>query len=175
MVFIKRHTEGDSRVVKEVPSRVQFDLANRDHIRDVKNLVSEFSDLLLLQVAHHDWTKTVEPHATDFYNDLCKTINGEMNFMDGKWAHDHYCVYERHYLLEHCPDDVNLIDDIEMICDHVAAGVARSGEVSNIDIPEDILVKAVKNTTELLKSRAWLMPFDKGEENENKEYKRHLR
>ena len=153
MVLIKRHTEGDSRVAKEVPSRVQFNLANRDHIEDVKNLASEFSDLLNDQVANNDWTKIAEPHATDFYNDLCKTINGEMNFMDGKWAHDHYYVYERHHLQKHCPDNVNLIDVIEMICDIVAAGMARSGEIYDMDIPEDILAKAVKNTVELLKSR----------------------
>ena len=46
-----------------------------------------------------------------------------------------------------CPFDV-----IEMICDCVAAGMARSGDIFDVDIPAEVLTKAVKNTVELLKS-----------------------
>ena len=39
-----------------------------------------------------------------------------------------------------------------MICDCVAAGTARSGgDIYDVDIPADILTKAVKNTVEILK------------------------
>ena len=46
---------------------------------------------------------------------------------------------------------MNLIDVLEMICDCVCAGMARSGEVRDLEISEDILLKAVKNTVEMCK------------------------
>ena len=75
-----------------------------------------------------------------------------MDFFDGEWSKLHYNVLERHHLKRHCPDDVNMLDVIEMICDCVAAGMARSGEVYDVDIPAEVLTKAVKITVELLKS-----------------------
>lgn len=86
-----------------------------------------------------------------FYRDLCATLEGRLNFMDGEWAHLHYYEKERHHLKQHCPDDVNLFDVIEMLCDCVAAGMARSGDVYDVDIPAEVLTKAVANTVELLK------------------------
>lgn len=74
-----------------------------------------------------------------------------MDFFDGEWSKIHYEVLERHHLKRHCPDDVNMLDVIEMICDCVAAGMARSGEVYDVDIPAEVLTKAVKNTVDLLK------------------------
>ena len=86
-----------------------------------------------------------------FYNDMCATIRGEKEFFDGEWSHKHYYELERHHLRRHCPDDVTLIDVVEMVCDCVSAGMARSGEVRDLEISEDILVKAVKNTVEMCK------------------------
>ncbi len=57
---------------------------------------------------------------------------------------------ERHHLNDHCPDDVNLIDVMEMLCDCVCAGKARTGNVYPINISPDILEKAVANTQKLL-------------------------
>lgn len=153
MVIIKKHTEGDSRVAKEIPTVDAFRQANIDHISDVKRLGKEFCDGLNTRMAHHDWTKIVEPHASLFYHDLCSTIEGKMNFFDGEWSKLHYQKFERHHLERNCPDDVNLFDVIEMLCDCVAAGMARSGDVYDIDIPSDVLVKAVSNTSKWLQSR----------------------
>jgi hypothetical protein len=44
---------------------------------------------------------------------------------------------------------VNLIDVLEMICDCVCAGMARSGNVYPVNISSEILQKAVKNTVEM--------------------------
>ena len=60
-----------------------------------------------------------------------------------------HCQTERHHLNEHCPDDVNLIDVIEMICDCVCAGMARSGSVYPVTISSEILQKAVENTVNM--------------------------
>jgi len=151
MIKIKKHTEGDSRVAKEIPTVADFNEANRDHIEDVKRLARFFSGELVDRVLRHDWTKVEEPYRSMFYRDLCGVIEGRMDFFDGKWSQLHYEKLERHHLTRHCPDDVTMLDVIEMICDCVAAGMARSGNVYDIDIHSDVLQKAVKNTVDLLK------------------------
>lgn len=149
---IRRHTEGDSRVAKELPSIKAFQNANKDHIRDVTGLINVFVDILNEKSSMHDWTKVTEPYESMFYRDLCNTIKGSINFDEGEWADLHYNKLERHHLKRRCPDDVDLFDVIEMICDCVAAGLARSGDVYDIDIPAEILTKAVNNTVEILKN-----------------------
>ena len=151
MIKIKKHTEGDSRVAKKLPTFSEFNDANEDHISDVHKLILEFCRILKQTSDPHDWTKVSEPYRSMFYRDLCATLEGRINFMDGEWAKQHYYINERHHLKEYCPDDVNMFDVIEMICDCVAAGMARSGDVCDIDIPAEILTKAVKNTVNILK------------------------
>ena len=71
--------------------------------------------------------------------------------MNDEWYQLHIRA-ERHHLLSHCQDDVNLIDVLEMISDCVCAGMARSGEIRDLEIDSDILNRAVKNTAELIES-----------------------
>lgn len=150
MVKIKRNTNGDSRVAKSVPTFEEFTHANNSHRWDVENLMTEVATLLTVIGRNHDWTKTTEPFKSMFYRDLCNTIEGKMNFMDGEWSKFHYET-ERHHLLKSVPDDVDLFDVIEMICDCVSAGLARSGEVRKLEIDEGILSKALDNTVEKIK------------------------
>lgn len=150
-VKIRKHTEGDSRVAKELPTFSDFVNANDAHRVDVRSLIARFSELLKAWTNNHDWTKRDEPYRSMFYRDLCATIEGRINFMDGEWAKLHYYEKERHHLKQFCPDDVNLFDVIEMLCDCVAAGMARSGHIYDVDIPADVLTKAIVNTVELLK------------------------
>ena len=63
----------------------------------------------------------------------------------------YHITKERHHILSHCPDDVNLIDVLEMISDCCCAGLARQGFVREVTIPPDILMNAFKNTVELIK------------------------
>ena len=149
-VKIKRNTNGDTRVAKSVPTFYDFVDANNLHIQDVENMMFELSKEIKLTGEKHDWTKARDPYKSNFYRDLCNTIEGRIKFEDGQWNKDHYAL-ERHHLLRRCPDDVNLIDVLEMICDCVCAGMARSGEVRDLEISEDILLKAVKNTVEMCK------------------------
>jgi len=153
MVKIQRNTAGDSRVQSEVPTREAFDNANISHIKDVNNLAEVFCSMLKASASKHDWTKVEEPYATMFYDDMCATIRGERDFFDGEWSKLHYYEKERHHLKRSCPDDVTLIDVIEMVCDCVSAGLARSGNVYDLDIDESILKKALNNTVDLLKAQ----------------------
>ena len=108
------------------------------------------AEKILLTRNNHDYTKVNDPEKSLFYRELCATIEGKMDsFVDGEWYPMH-CKTERHHLNEYCPDDVTLIDVIEMICDCVCAGLARSGNVRPVEISTDILKRAVDNTVKML-------------------------
>lgn len=155
MVKIKRTTNGDSRVAEKVPTFNEFEVANAEHMSHVYSLMRELSERMERQGKDHDWSKVIEPYKSMFYRDLCNSIEGNMDFIDGKWVNFHYQV-ERHHLLRNVPDDVDLIDVMEMVCDYVAAGLARSGEVELFEIDESILSKALHNTVAKIKNMCCL-------------------
>lgn len=152
-VEIKRNTNGDTRVATKMPTIEEFHDSNYSHRRDVRSLVNRFCEILKCSTEDHDWTKTTEPYKSMFYRDMASVIEHGMDFFDGEWSKLHYYELERHHLKRYCPDDVDLFDVIEMICDCVAAGMARSGDVYDLDISEDILTKAVENTVKILKAQ----------------------
>lgn len=84
-----------------------------------------------------------------FYCDFLETMAGGIDFASGKWYQNHVNT-ERHHLLSRCPEDVNLLDVIEMIVDCVCAGKTRSGEIGGLEITPDILETAMKNTVKLV-------------------------
>lgn len=150
MIIVRKHTEGDSRVATGAPTIDAFSIANRDHVEDVIKLGDFLKNEFSKKLHKHDWTKLAEPYKSMFYRDLCNTIEGKMEFLDGEWCKLHYNTLERHHLTRNHPDDVNLLDVLEMICDCVAAGMARSGEVREVEIPIEVLTLAVSNTVKLL-------------------------
>ena len=152
-VKIKRNTDGDTRVAKKMPTISEFDASNRSHRVDVRELADRFCGILKCSVMDHDWTKVKEPYRSMLYRNMESVIERGEDFFDGEWSRLHYNELERHHLKRHCPEDVDLFDVIEMMCDCVAAGMARSGEVYDLDIPEGILTKAVQNTVEILKGQ----------------------
>lgn len=149
-ITIKPNKNGDSRVADHVPTIEEFRGANLSHIEDVKKIMGEFAQEIKNRSEKHDWTKRVEPYESMFYRDMCNTIEGRIDFLTGEWSRLHY-EEERHHLNRHCHEDVNLIDVIEMLCDCVVAGKARSGDVYDITISDTVLQNAVKNTVKLLK------------------------
>jgi hypothetical protein len=48
------------------------------------------------------------------------------------------------------PEDVNLFDVMEMLVDRTVAGMARSGDVFPLELPDELLQKATQNTMKLL-------------------------
>ena len=150
-VRVKRNTNGDSRVADHTPTITEFDSANSSHRKDVAALMSSFADEIKSRGLDHDWTKTEEPYRSIFYRDMCNAIEGTRDFFDGEWHELHYIKLERHHITRACPYNVNLIDVVEMVCDCVAAGMARSGNVDKVIIPAEFLERAVENTVELLK------------------------
>lgn len=148
-IKIKRNTLVDTRTATRVPTFCEFDDGNRGHCDDVRNMMFELAAELKNRGSHHDYTKLYEPHRSLFYRELCAKIEGKMDsFVCGVWYPMH-CATERHHLDEYCPENVNLIDVLEMIADCVCAGLARTGELRPIEIPSEILQKAVENTAKM--------------------------
>lgn len=146
---IKRNIDGDTRVATKVPTIEEFEMSNELHRLDVSKVMNEISRIIKTRGDKHDWTKVKEPYRSIFYRDLCNTIEGNIKFEDGDWATYHYKM-ERHHLLREIPDNVNLFDVIEMIVDCVCDGMARSGEVRPIEIPENLLIMAMDNTVRMV-------------------------
>lgn len=148
-VKIKRNTLGDTRTATRVPEFYELSESNAMHRDDVRVMMEAIAGDICDAAGRHDLTKVREPGRSLFYRELCATIEGKMDFTeDGKWYPMH-CKTERHHLNEHCPEDVNLIDVIEMICDCVCAGMARTGVFRPIEISSEILQRAVENTAKM--------------------------
>jgi len=150
MIKIPRNTLGDTRTAERIPTISEFNDSNMQHRRDVEALMENLAGRIECRATEHDWTKTVDPYRSMFYQDMVRTMTSDFEFTSGIWAKLHYETLERHHLNCCVPDAVDLIDVIEMICDCVAAGLARSGEVRAIEIDSDVLQEAVRNTARLL-------------------------
>ena len=149
MIEIKKDPNADSRSAKGQVDMVDLERATMAHIRDVHRGLSYFSGLLNDAGLYHDFTKL--GYLEEFYHDF-QTLKPGDEFKNGKWYQVH-CERERHHLLSRTPEDVNLVDVFEYIADCVMAGMARTGEVNDVTLPDELMQKAMKNTVALLKSQ----------------------
>ena len=146
-VIIHKNPNGDTRTAPKDITFEQFQEANDSHIEDVKTVMCYMSIMIAEKGIKHDWSKKSQEEM--FYRDFLSTMNYGADFVSGKWYQLHVNT-ERHHLLSRCPEDVNLLDVIEMVVDCVCAGKTRSGEVRDLEISADILEKALKNTVKLV-------------------------
>lgn len=146
-IKIKKNPNGDTRTAPKDISFKQFQEANDMHKNDVRRVMARLATKLEIRGTFHDYTK--KSHERLFYDNFLETMNEGKDFVSNEWYQLHI-ANERHHLLSRCPEDVNLIDVIEMIVDCVCAGKARSGEVRPIEINDEILKKAITNTVKML-------------------------
>ena len=146
-VIIHKNPNGDTRTAPKNITFEQFQEASDSHRDDVNKVISVLSLMLSENGVKHDRTKKSEEAM--FYRDFLATLNDGKDFVSGEWYQLHVNT-ERHHLLSRCPEDVNLLDVVEMIVDCVCAGKTRSGEVRDLEISTDILEKALKNTVKLV-------------------------
>lgn len=146
-IIIHKNPNGDTRTAPKDIAFEQFEEANNSHIVDVENVLIGLSEKLKENGHKHDWTKKSEEKM--FYRDFLETMNNGADFVSGEWYQLHVNT-ERHHLFSRCPDDVNLLDVIEMIVDCVCAGKTRSGKVRDLEISQEILNKALKNTVKMV-------------------------
>lgn len=148
MIEIYKNPNGDTRTAPKNVTFEQFQEANDMHIEDVKAVMYELSRIIDKTGENHDCTKKSQERM--FYRNFLSTMNEGTDFVNNEWYQLHIKA-ERHHLLSNCPDDVNLIDVLEMISDCVCAGMARSGEIRDLEIDSDILNRAVQNTAKMIK------------------------
>ena len=146
-IIIKKNPNGDTRTASKNISYEEFQEANDMHKRDVYEVMKYLSRLISVTGLSHDFTKKREEQL--FYKNFLSAMNNGTNFVEDEWYQLHINE-ERHHLLSRCPEDVNLIDVIEMIVDCTCAGLVRSGEVRGLEINSEILEKAVQNTVKLI-------------------------
>jgi hypothetical protein len=156
MIKLVKDTNADSRSSKVKITLPNLQLATANHIVHVSQGLEYFANLLIIAGEKHDFTKS--DNMEDFYKAL--TSDNIKNTVSFTWYKKHV-VNERHHLLSNVPEDVNLVDVFEHLVDCVMAGSARTGKIFDVDLPDAVLQKAVKNTVELLKKQIEMGEVDK--------------
>lgn len=151
-IKIFKDPNADSRTGGMDISMFELEDSTLEHIGDVRRALLFFAEQLNQAGWAHDYTK--KAYLEEFHKDFTTLQPGD-EFKTGKWYQLHISK-ERHHLLAKAPDDITLIDVLEYISDCVMAGMARSGSVSDLSLPSDILEKAFANTVNLLKENVIL-------------------
>lgn len=146
-IIIHKNPNGDTRTARGNVDFETFARANDMHRQDVANIMNMLSERICKEGQDHDFTK--KTHEEKFYKDFTESRKNDTNFTESEWYQMHI-VRERHHLNSKCPEDVNLIDVLEMISDCIAAGLARSGEYRDTELSPEILLNAVRNTEKLI-------------------------
>lgn len=109
------------------------------HIADVRRGLAHFQGMLAEAATRHDTDKLTD--IAGFHADFVTGFE-----QTGWW--DRHRQLNRHHLLQPdgVPDDVNLIDVLDMIADCVMAGMGRSGSVYALNIDPAVLMAAFQNT-----------------------------
>lgn len=131
----------------------QLYLSSQLHINDVQRALAFFGYLLEDASRRHDFDKLSD--IAGFHRDF---LTG---FRQTEWW-DRHRKLNRHHLnmADGVPDDVNLIDVLDMIADGVMAGAARSGvdKVYRPELSDDVLRRAFDNTFALLLAQVRVRP-----------------
>lgn len=146
MIHIKKSPTADTRTCDwATVTKAQLRDSSTLHIRDVRKALELFSCLLHRAADAHDRDKL---SGLDWFH--ADFITG---FKQTGWWDNHRKVSRHHLnMADGVPDDVNLIDVIEHVVDCVMAGMARSGSVYELKLPDEVLQRAFQNTIELLKA-----------------------
>lgn len=153
MIIVKKAINADSRTADANMTKEDLITDTKSHIQDVTNGLNLIAVMLKMKGPSHDHTKL--DYIDDFYNAI---KSGHVK--ETMWYQKHITM-ERHHILSHVPDDVNLLDILEHIVDCVMAGSARTGNVYDVEIPPETLQLAVANTIDLLKKNIQVVNPDK--------------
>lgn len=147
MITIRKSHTADSRSCDySKVSKEQLLLSSQQHIGDVTKGIFYLIGLLIDSANMHDHDKV--SNIDQFYADFTT------GFKSTVWWQNHVKV-NRHHLqtLTGLPQDVTLIDVLEMIVDCVMAGMGRAGKVTPLEIDPEILMEAFHNTAKLLQEQ----------------------
>lgn len=144
MITIVKSPNADSRTATGPLTVQSLTDSTKSHQHDVSNALEYIAGLLHERAEVHDHTKL--EMMDEFHAAL---TSGKVKESD--WYQKHITM-ERHHLKSHVPEDVTLIDVIEHLCDCCMAGLARSGQIYDVDLSPELLDLAARNTVEMLKS-----------------------
>ncbi len=152
MIEIRKSPTADTRTCDFANTSKETLLdSSCEHIADVGKGLAFFSAKLTEAASVHDWDKLakIDWFHADFITGFDQT---------GWW--DNHRRVNRHHLAQEdgIPADVNLIDVLEFVADCVMAGMARSGDVSELKLPDEVLQRALKNTVAMLKQNVVVIP-----------------
>lgn len=146
MITIQKSLTADSRTCDWTKvTKPALERSSRQHMDDVYTGLLFFEDLLGEAQVSHDNDKLTD--IDGFHADFAT------GFQQQTWYENHKRA-TRHHLdkPEGVPKDVNLVDVIEHIVDFVMAGMARSGRVRPLELPDELLQRAFQNTVKLMKA-----------------------
>lgn len=153
MIEITKSPNADSRTSKEGLTVDELKVSTKRHISDVSKGLGFICELLQARGPLHDHTKL------EMIEEFHTALTGG-NIKETNWYKKHI-TEERHHLKSYVHNDVTLVDVIEHVVDCTMAGLARSGEVYDIDLPPELLTMAVNNTVELLKKNTKVVSEEK--------------
>ena len=144
MIVIHPSTTADTRTCDYTKvTKDELYISSEQHIHDVREALDFFHDVLEKASENHDTDKLtdIDGFHADFLTGFKQT---------GWWDRHH--TLNRHHLTraDGIPADVNLIDVLDFIADCVMAGMGRSGTVSPLSLPPELLERAFQNTVTLL-------------------------
>ena len=147
MIKIKKSKTADTRSCDfSQVTKAQLKASSLQHINDVRLGMDYIKSLLDNAATMHDHDKIsgLRHFHADFTTGFKQT---------GWW--DNHRKVNRHHLLQAdgVPNNVNLVDVMDMIVDCVMAGMGRTGTVYPLDIKPEVLMSAFQNTVEILKSQ----------------------
>lgn len=147
MITIRKSPTADSRTCDVTTvTKEQLLESSTQHIADVEQGLKFFALCLRMAATAHDYDKITD--IDGFY------ANFQTKFEQHDWW-DRHKELNRHHLDPKdgkVPDDVNLIDVLDYIADCVMAGKARTGEVRQLTISTEVLMRAFWNTAKLLEN-----------------------
>ena len=147
MIKIKKSKTADTRSCDfSQVTKAQLKASSLQHINDVRLGMDYIKSLLdnAAKMHDHDKISGLRHFHADFTTGFKQT---------GWW--DNHRKVNRHHLLQAdgVPNNVNLVDVMDMIVDCVMAGMGRTGTVYPLDIKPEVLMSAFQNTVEILKSQ----------------------
>ena len=148
-IIINDTHNADSRTADEDFTIEDLKVATESHIKDVRRGMAFFAEKLIEAGKNHDHTKMENFY--EEYGPLCMSRVVDDEFKADPWYSKHI-FEERHHLNDNVPEDVDLIDYLEMLVDTVMAGRGRSGHLTSkyIEIDPKVLYRAYWNSVKKL-------------------------
>ena len=147
-IRIRKSSDADSRSAKGELDKWKLKGATLQHKEDVRAGIRFLVHELIDKGISHDWSKL--SYLDEFWEEYSQHLSEE-EFKNGKFYPIHVNK-ERHHLNSNCPEDVNLLDVLELIVDCIMAGKGRFGtcDMKYFELPDYLLNKAYWNTVKLL-------------------------